>query len=110
MAQPIGSLLVEIGSDVTGLLDGSRKANKALGDIGNNAAKLGAEMAKVGAAVAAAGAAMAAALVKSGLDAIDSQAKLARSLGTTIDSLRGLQNASSDAGIGARELQEIGRA
>lgn len=105
MAQPIGSLLVEIGSDVTGLLDGSRKANKALGDIGTNAAKLGVEMAKVGAAVAAAGAAMGAALVKSGLDAIDSQAKLARSLGTTIDSLRGLQIASSDAGIGASELQ-----
>src|SRR5690606_11243782 len=105
MAQPIGSLLVEIGSDVTGLLDGSRKANKALGDIGTNAAKLGVEMAKVGAAVAAAGAAMGAALVKSGLDAIDSQAKLARSLGTTIDSLRGLQIASSDAGIGSNELQ-----
>ena len=54
MAQPIGSLLVEIGSDVTGLLDGSRKGSKALGDLSSNAAKLGVEMAKVGAAVAVA--------------------------------------------------------
>lgn len=40
-----------------------------------------------------------AAFSKAGLDNVDAQAKLARSLGTTIDSLQGLQIAADEAGV-----------
>src|SRR5690606_25482297 len=68
-------------------------------DLGSKAADLGKKLAALGAAAAAAGAALATKLVKSGLSAIDSQAKLARSLDSTIDGLRALQLAAQDAGL-----------
>ena len=99
MANSIGSLLVEIGADISGLEVGGKNATKTLKSVGQRSRELGNELAKLGAAAAAAGAAMAAALVKSGLSAIDSQAKLARSLDSTIDGLRALQLAAQDAGL-----------
>ena len=81
MANSIGSLLVEIGADISGLELGGKNATKTLKDVGEKSRELGNELAKLGAAAAAAGAVMAAAFVKGGLDAIDSQAKLARALG-----------------------------
>lgn len=57
------------------------------------------QLAKYGAAAAAAGAAAAAALTIQGLKAVDAQAKLARQLDTSIDGLRALQIAASDAGV-----------
>lgn len=56
-------------------------------------------VAATGAAAATAAAGGIAALTKSGMDALDSQAKLARSMGGTIDGLRALNIAASDAGI-----------
>ena len=70
-------------------------------DLGAKAADLGKKLAALGAAAAAAGTALATKLVKSGLEAIDSQAKLARSLDGTIDGLRALQLAAQDAGLSA---------
>src|SRR5690606_25315728 len=104
MANSIGSLLVEIGADISGLEVGGKNATKTLKNVGERARELGNELAKLGAAAAAAGAAMAAALVKSGLSAIDSQAKLARSIGSTIDGLRGLQLAAGEAGVSKESL------
>lgn len=105
MASTIGSLLVEIGADISGLEVGGKNATKTLRDVGERSRELGNELAKLGAAAAAAGAVMAAAFVKGGLDAIDSQAKLARALGGTIDGLRGLQLAANEAGVSSETLK-----
>lgn len=101
MANPVASILVQIGADTRGIESGGRRASKSLDDLGRKAAELGAKMAALGAAAAAAGAAMVAGLVKSGLSAIDTQAKLARSLDGSVDSLRTLQLAAQNAGISA---------
>jgi hypothetical protein len=83
---------------------GTKAANKAFDDLGKKTAAMAKQLAAVGAAAAAAGAALVAGLVKSGLESIDTQAKLARQLGGTIDGLRGLQLAGDDAGISQEEL------
>src|SRR5690554_4118542 len=75
---------------------------RILGDDSDLQKKLGdsaRQLAKYGAAAAAAGAAAAAALTIQGLKAVDAQAKLARSLDTSIDSLRALKIAAGDAGL-----------
>ena len=100
----ISSLLVKIGADTSSLESGSRRASKSMEDLGTKAADLGKKLAALGAAATAAGAALATKLVKSGLEAIDSQAKLARSLDGTIDGLRALQLAAQDAGLSADSM------
>jgi len=104
MARSVAALLVEIGADVTALEIGGKRAAKSMDDLGGRAAELSKKMAALGAAAAAAGAAVVAGLVKSGIDAIDSQAKLARSIGSTIDGLRSLQLASGEAGVSGESL------
>lgn len=104
MANAISSLLVQIGADVTGLEIGGKKAAKSMDELGAKARDLGNKMAMLGAAAAAAGAAMVASLVKSGLSAVDSQAKLARSLDATVNGLRTVQLAAQNAGISADEM------
>lgn len=59
---------------------------------------------KLGLAAGAAGAAVIAGLVKSGLSAIDAQAKLARNIGATIGGLRALEMAAGDAGVSQEQL------
>src|SRR5690554_684866 len=79
---------------------------RILGDDSDLQKKLGdsaRQLAKYGAAAAAAGAAAATALTVQGLKAVDAQAKLARSLDTTIDSLKAMQMAAGDAGIDGLE-------
>src|SRR5690554_79362 len=79
---------------------------RILGDDSDLQKKLGdsaKQLAKYGAAAAAAGAAAATALTVQGLKAVDAQAKLARSLDTTIDSLKAMQMAAGDAGIDGLE-------
>lgn len=78
---------------------GIKLANKSFDDLGKKARNLVNNLAALGAAAAAAGAAMVAHLVKAGIESIDTQAKLARSIGGTIDGLRGLQIAFNDAGV-----------
>lgn len=65
--------------------------------------KVGGQVVTMGLAAATAAAGGIAALTKSGMDALDSQAKLARSMGGTIDGLRSLNIAASDAGIDGME-------
>ena len=102
--QAVASLLVSIGADISGLEAGGKQAAKSMEDLGKHARDLGNKMAMLGAAAVAAGAAMVVGLTKSGLEAIDSQAKLARSIGSTIDGLRGLQIATGDAGVTSEML------
>lgn len=75
------------------------KAKDKLKKLGGEMRELVTKAAKLGAAAAAAGAAIIAGLVAAGLKAIDTNAKLSRSVDGTIDGLRGLQLAGSDAGV-----------
>jgi hypothetical protein len=101
----VASLLVSIGADISGLQQGGQQAAKSMQDLGKHAKELGSKMAALGAAAAAAGAAMVVGLTKAGLESIDVQAKLARSLGSTIDGLRALQLATGEAGISSDQLK-----
>lgn len=100
----VASLLVQIGADISGLETGGKQAAKSMQDLGKHARELGNKMAALGAAAVAAGAAMVVGLTKAGLDNIDVQAKLARSISGTIDGLRGLQLAMSEAGVSNETL------
>ena len=100
----IGSLAVRVSSDTTNFNQGMASAGGTAKKFGAEAADVGKKVAVMGAAVAAAGAAIGIELTRRGLEAVDSQAKLARQLGGTIDGLRGLQIAGSDAGVGTEVL------
>ena len=88
-------VIVRIGADSSELDARVAAAGKRLDDLGAMGRKAGAALA-AGFAVATVAAG---ALIKSGLEAIDAQAKLSRSVGGTIDGLRGLQIAGGDAGV-----------
>jgi hypothetical protein len=75
---------------------------RILGDDSDLQSKLGGAskaIAKWGAAAAASAAAAGIAMTKAGMDMIDSQAKLARSLGGTINSLQAVKRAARDTGL-----------
>jgi hypothetical protein len=91
---------VIIGANTDGLDDAVRGSRTRLAGLGKEMKGNILTAAKFGAAFAAAGAALTIGLTVKGLAAVDSQAKLARQLGATIDGLRATQIAASDAGIG----------
>ena len=101
----IGSLQVRIGADTEGLKKGIKESEGALDRLSGVALKGSIALAKMGAAAVAAGAALVTALAKQGLDAVDAQAKLARSMDATIDGLQGLQIAADRAGVSSGALQ-----
>lgn len=94
----LGAMSVEINADTSGLERGTQRAGSSLNNIGAKAGKIAGKMAALGAAAAAAGAAMGAKLYSNGSKFIDQQAKMARTLDGSIDGLRALQIAASDAG------------
>lgn len=100
----LSSLLVEIGVDITGLEIGGRKASKSMEDLATRARKTATDISKLAIAATSAGTALLTAFVKTGLDAVDAQAKLARSLDTNVNSLRALQLAASGAGVDADQF------
>ena len=75
------------------------------GDLQKTLSNSTARVAKWGAAAAAAAKVATAALVKSGLDSADAQAKLARGLGATTEGLGALQRAAGRAGVTTSELE-----
>lgn len=79
-------------------------------DLKKKLSESGAAVAKWGAAAAAAAAATTAALVKSGLDSADAQAKLAAQLNTTSQDLAALQRAGDMAGVSQEKLGAASRA
>lgn len=95
----LGELTAHLEADTSGLKKGTREANSALGTVSKRMKGLAKDAAKLGSAAAAAGTAMFTGLVKQGLAAVDSQAKLARTLGGTIDGVRGLQIVAADNGV-----------
>ncbi len=101
MSGEVGSLVVRIGADISGLRADVANATKSLGSLETATAGLGTALKAIGGAVAAAGLVN---LVRDQLDAIDSAAKLARQLGGTVDGLRSLQLAAEDAGVDSGAL------
>lgn len=99
-AQNIGNLKVSIGADTKDLARGIGRAKALMGSLSRAAKVTGVA---AGAAFAAASAGMVA-MTKGGLEAVDAQAKMARSVDGTIDGLRALQIAGSDAGVSVDEM------
>lgn len=102
----LGSLIVTLGADAKPLLDGARQAELSLANLDKRMMAGIGTMAKVGAAAAATGVAIVAGLVKSGLEAIDAQVKLARSVDGTIGGLRALEKAAGNVGVSQDELRK----
>ncbi len=98
----IGALRVVIGADTAGLKRGLGDAQKGLGDVRKSALPAVAAIAAVGAAAAAAGAKFIS-MARDEMNVIDSQAKLARSIGGTVNGLRSLKIAAEDNGIDGLE-------
>lgn len=94
----IGDLTVRIGADISDLRRGLDGATGRVQGFRRSIEPMVKTMAAVGAAATAAAVGVAA-FTKSGMNAIDAQAKLARQLDSTIGGLRGLQLASEDAGV-----------
>lgn len=96
-------IAVRVGADVTSLKQGMKDGSKSVGMFSDKSAKdLGraaANIAKVGAAAIAAGAAMVAGLYVKGAKVVDQQAKLARSMNSSVVSMQALDRAADLAGI-----------
>ena len=95
-------LIVKMGGFEQGMSRASRETKKRMREIQNAvdaAARRVRNFALAGAAVMATGAAITSSLVNTSRQAIDTQAKLARSLNTTVDSLTALQLRAGDSGI-----------
>lgn len=109
MASNIGNLKVTIGADTKNLVRGIGRAKGALQGFARLAKVTGAA---AGAAFAAASVGIAA-MTKSGLAAVDAQAKMARSVDGSIDGLRALQLAGGDAGASVDQVnnavQQMGK-
>lgn len=102
----VGSLLVRIGADTGGLRRGGRQAESTIRRLERTAGRASGRMLKLGSAAGIAGVALTAELTRRGLKAVDAQAKLSRTLDTTIGELRALQLAASDSGISAEQLEQ----
>ena len=100
----LGDLTVRIGANTEGLRRGASEAQSTLGRLQRRMRDVARRAARMGAAAGLAGGALTAALVRRGLESVDAQAKLARSLGGTIDALRATQIAASDAGVSSDQL------
>jgi hypothetical protein len=98
---PIGSLIVRIGADISGIQRNSARGAQALGGMERRARGLGIAIKAIAFGLVAR---KITSMVKESMAAIDAQAKLSRQLGGTIDSLQGLQLAASEAGVSSGAL------
>lgn len=95
-----------ITGDSTGLQTALDRASTKLQAFGRQTRQVINSVAKWGAAVAAAGAAVGIALVRRSLEAIDAQAKLARSLNTTTSSVAALARAGQLSGVAMSGIEQ----
>ncbi|MBL4612136.1 MAG: hypothetical protein JKY91_00175, partial [Emcibacter sp.] len=98
-------IFVRFGADIDPLRRGTREASTTLERFGESTKKTAGALAKMTAAAALAGVAIGVKLVKDSLDAIDSQAKLARQLGTTSLSIATLERATDRSGISMSNVE-----
>jgi flagellar biosynthesis chaperone FliJ len=99
-------LVVRIGGDVSDLNKALAEADFSLKGFAGSVVDVTSKLAAIGVAAAAAGAALGGVFVKAGLDAVDANSKLARSLDGSIDGLRAAQIAANEAGIENDALKE----
>jgi hypothetical protein len=98
---PIGSLIVKIGADISGIQKNSQKAAQALGGIEQGANRMGTALKALAFGFVARELKQ---MVGSAMDAIDASTKLSKQLGGSIDGLTGLQHAASEAGVSSGNL------
>lgn len=105
MADSIGNLLVRIGADTSGLRRGLNESGKQVDSLSDRVRSGSASLVKYGAAAAAAGAAIIAGLVRSKMQAIDADAKLAQRMGETNEVIATLNRTMSLTGVTMAELR-----
>jgi hypothetical protein len=103
MSKIVGTLRARLGLD-TKQFDKGLKGSR--GRVAAFAKSVGRSMALAGAAMVAAAAVGGAALTRQSLLFIDEQAKVARTIDSTIGGLRALQLAAGDAGVGSADLNK----
>lgn len=92
--------------DTKPLDEAGKRAKQTLSDVSKEARQGVNDLAKYSAAAAAAGAAIAAHLVSKSLDAIDAQAKLARTLNTTVAGLEVTTRAATLSGVAMQGVEQ----
>lgn len=111
MAVEIGALRALLSLDTAAFERGAKRATASMGKVQANLAKMGKRFDTIGKdltkkvslpIVAAAGVA-----IKSSMSMIDSQAKMAQSLGTTTESMQVLGRAADLAGVSTGELDQV---
>jgi len=98
-------IFVRFGADIDPLKKGVNEASRKLDQFGSKAKDTALNLGKVAAASAAVGAAIGVKLVSDSLKAVDSQAKLAKQLGTTSASVATLSRAADMSGISMKNIE-----
>ena len=97
----VGKIVAHIMANTSGFSAGTKRAGRSLQTLDKSFAGSAKSAAKWGAGIAAAAGAAFATLVRQSMQAVDAQAKLARSVDGTIGGLEGLERAAKDAGVAA---------
>ncbi|WP_084864019.1 hypothetical protein [Salibaculum halophilum] len=109
MAIEIGALRAMLSLDTAAFERGAKRAEASMGNVQRRMSRLGRNMSKFGktmsARVTAPIAAVGAVAVRSSMQTIDAQGKMAESLGTTTASLQVLARAADTAGISQGDLE-----
>lgn len=98
----IGSLIVKIGADITGIRRGASKGAQSLKGLEGATKTLGTALKGLAIGLTAR---ELVSMVNGAMKAIDATAKLSRQLGGTIDGLQGLRLAAADAGVNTDSLK-----
>ncbi len=102
----IGRIVANIFANTAGFSKGTSRARKDLKTFDKSLADSAKSVAKWGAAVGVAAGAAFGALVRQGLQAVDAQAKMARSIDASIGALEGLERAAKDAGVASGQASQ----
>lgn len=94
-----GKIVAYVLAKTEGFTGGMKRSKRELKSFEKRVDATSRQLVKFGAAATAAAAAAAVAMLKAGLDNVDAQAKMARSVSGTIGSLEGLQRAAKDSGV-----------
>lgn len=99
MIASIGSIIAYLGLDVSGMLDGSRKARGVLGGLESSMTKAAGVAGTLTGVITGLGSTMVAVFVKKGMESIDANTKLAQSIGATTASVQTLNAFMEDNGV-----------
>ena len=102
----VGRIVAHVMSDTSGFSKGTRRAKQDVKSFDKSLSDSAKSVAKWGTAVASAAGLAFAAMVRKGLEAVDSQAKLARSVDASIGALEGLERAAKDSGVAAGQAAQ----